>query len=309
VSKLPGESGVPSRFKLWRSALLHALPVAALILTLFYYWFAVADRYIVFLYNHDMGPLYPDTSPFSRVTSSRYWMAGLVASGAVMVLYTTASWLLGRLFANYRLPEWWRVWTVCAVVFLVGVPAITMTVNEPTLPVGNTAQVTLATLIGAGLALRPSELAAKRPGELLWLTADGFGLALMMLNLIHIEKVRRWLARGGIWWIRMMVVSLVVGVVWLFVVTGLGLWRRRRIPKARAMLVAGVCIAYLLMPLVHHLVGTDEYYYISDSDNFFAQNMVVQLVAWLISGGLALGMTWLRERTEARCNRFQARTR
>ena len=94
----------------WRSAVLHALPVTALVLPLFYYWFAIADRYFVFLYYHDMGPRYPDTSPFSGVTSSRYWMAGLVAGGMVTVLYTTGCWLLGRLSASYRAPAWWRVW-------------------------------------------------------------------------------------------------------------------------------------------------------------------------------------------------------
>jgi hypothetical protein len=85
----------------WRAAPLHALAGAALMLSLFAYWFAVADRYTVFLYDHDMGPLVPDTSPFSRVTSSRYWMAGLVAGGAVLVLYGAANGLLGRLRADY----------------------------------------------------------------------------------------------------------------------------------------------------------------------------------------------------------------
>jgi len=284
----------------WRSALRHALPVAALVLVLFYYWFAVADRYIVFLYNHDMGPLYPDTSAFSRVTGSRYWMAGLVASGAVMVLYAAISWVLARLFANYRPPEWWRVWAVCAVVLLVGVPAITMTVNEPTLPVGPAALVTLVTLLGVGLALGPGELAADRPGELLWLVADGVGVALILLNLIHIEKVGQWLARGRILWVWMMAASLVVGVVWLFVVTGLRLRLRRRIPGAAAMLAAGLCIAYLLMPLLHHLVGTDGYYYISDSDNFFAQSWGFQAVAWLVTAATATGVTWVRGRLARR---------
>ena len=118
----------------WRSALLHALPVLAVMLALCAYWFAVADRYIVFLYYHDMGPLVPDTSPFSVVTASRYWMSSLVASGAVMVLYTTASWLLGRFSKSYRAPAWWRVWAFCVPALLIGVPAITMTANAPTLP-------------------------------------------------------------------------------------------------------------------------------------------------------------------------------
>ena len=88
-----------------RSALLHALPVTALVLCLFYYWFAVADRYTVFLYYHDMGSLYPDTSPLSGVTSSRYWMAGLVASGAVLALYGAASWLLNEKDSIPRQPR------------------------------------------------------------------------------------------------------------------------------------------------------------------------------------------------------------
>ena len=90
------------RIQLWWEALPHALPVTALVIGLFYYWFAVADRYIVFLYYHNMGPRVPDTSPFGFVTASRYWMAGLVASGAVMVLYTAASWLLKRLLTTAR---------------------------------------------------------------------------------------------------------------------------------------------------------------------------------------------------------------
>lgn len=289
------------RVKLWRVAILHALPAAALILAAFVVWFAIADRYIVFLYNHDMGPLYPDTSPFSTVTSSRCWMAGLVASGAVMVMYTTASWLLGRLFASYHPPAWWRVWAVCAAILVIGVPAITLTVNEPTIPVKNAAQVTLVTLIGVGLALRPGEFAAGRPSELAWLAADGLGMMLVMLDLIHVEELRWWLDRGRIWWVGIMVASLAVGVMWLLAMTGLRLWLRRRIiPSAGAVFVAGVCLAYLLMPLLHYVTGTDGYYYITNSDNFLARSTVVQLVTWLVSAGLALGVTRLRERVAAR---------
>ena len=33
----------------WSAALLHGLPIALVVLALFYYWFAVADRYTTFL--------------------------------------------------------------------------------------------------------------------------------------------------------------------------------------------------------------------------------------------------------------------
>ena len=253
----------------WRKAVYHALPVVALMLALFTYWFAIADRYFVFLYYHDMGPLVPDTSPFSRVTSSRYWMTGLVASGAVLLVYTAVVWLLATLFPRYRPPAWWRVWAVCAVVLVVGVPAITMTANAPTLPLGNGAQVTLVALIGVGLALWPSELAAVRPGELVWLVAAGFGLMM----------------------------------VWLLIVTGLRLWLRRSVSGAGTTFATGVSVSYLLMPVVHHLLGTDGYFYITGSDNFFARSILVQLLTWAVSGGLVLGLTWLRRRIHGRTKR------
>jgi len=65
-------------------------------------------------------------------------------------------------------------------------------------------------------------------------------------------------------------------------------------------------MAYLLMPLMHHVVGTDGYFYISDSDNFFAQNGAVQVAVWLVSGGLVLGVTGLRQRVAARYRGFHA---
>ena len=289
------DTAISNRFRSWRPAVLHALPAAPLVLGLFTYWFAVADRYVVFLYNHDMGPLYPDTSPFSRVTGSRYWMAGLVASGGVMVLYTAASWVLGRLSHGYRPPEWWRVWAVCALALVPGMLAITMMANQPTLPLRHATRVTLATLMGIALAVSPGKMAAERPGELLWLAADGFGVALLS-NLIHIEKVGRWLTRGGTLWVWMMIVSLAAGVALLLALTGLRAWFRRPTPGVDALLAAGACVAYLLLPLVHHVVGTDGYYYISDSDNFFAQGSVAQLITWSVIGVLVLGVTWLRKR-------------
>ena len=153
----------------WRSALAHALPAAGTVLILFFAWFAVRNRYIVFLYYHPMGPRFPDTSPFSPVTASRYWMAGLVAAGIVMCLYVGASWLLGRLWRGYLPPAWWRVWLVAAAPLAVLIPLLVMTVNEPRLPLLNAAQVTLATILGLGLAVAPGSLAARRPGRfVLW---------------------------------------------------------------------------------------------------------------------------------------------
>ena len=97
----------------WGPALAAAVPISLFVLGLFYHWFAVADRYAIFLYGHS-APGIPLAQPFDAMTRSRYWMAGLVAAGAVMVIYTAFNWTLGRLAIrrgqNYRPPAWWRVW-------------------------------------------------------------------------------------------------------------------------------------------------------------------------------------------------------
>jgi len=276
-------------------------------LSLFSYWFAVADRYTVFLYNHDMGPLVPDTSPFSRVTSSRYWMAGLVASGVVLLLYGAANWLLGRLRADYRPPVWRRVWALCAGPLLVGLPLITLTLNQPTLRPANAAQVTLAALVGLALALLPGWMVARRPRDLVWLAAVGWGLMLVLSALTTLERIPRWLARGGTLWVCMTVVMFLVGVAWLLMVTGLQVWRRWPAPGAVQLFTAGLCVAYLLMPLVHHVLGTDGYFYISDSDNFFTSNVPLQIATWLVVAGVAAGLTRLRKNLEGRPLRWLPR--
>ncbi len=300
MTEIPETASHPTDDAAWRTALVHALPLAALVLGLFYYWFAIADRHIVFLYYHDMGPRIPDTSPFSVATSGRYWMAGLVAGGAVLVLHTAASWLLGRLVANYRAPVWWRVWALCAVPLAIGIPLITMTANQPTLPASNAAQATLAALIGLALALMPGRMAAKRPWDLAWLASDGLGMMLVLLHLSTIEHVAWGLAHGRTWFLAVSAAILAVGLGWLLAMTGLYLWRRKPPPGATRLFLAGAIAACLLMPLVHHTMGTDGYFYISTADNFFASNAALQIAAWLVGAGMAVGIARLRRWLQGR---------
>jgi hypothetical protein len=280
----------------WHAAMAHGLPVAGLVLGLTAYWFGVADRHIVFLYYHNMGAHVPDTSPFSPVTSSRYWMSGLVAGGAVLVLYTLVNWLVGRVKRGYRPPDWWRVWAVAAVPLLIGIPWITMTVNWPTLPLMQAARVTLVALLGVGLALPSGKWAAERPSQLFWLIADGWGLAGILFCLSLLEQFMWALDRGNSAALFTMGVGLIGAAVLLLFVTGVRAWRRIAIPPAMAMFVAGLGVAHLLLPLLHHVVFTQGYFYITNSNNFFADHWGLQLVAWLITAALAGGITRLRHR-------------
>ena len=261
----------------------------------FSYWFAVADRYRLFLYYHDMGPLVADTSPFSRVTASRYWMSGLVWAGAVMALYVGANWIAGRISQRYRTPAWWQVWALCAAPLLVIAPLITMTANEPILPASNAGQVTLAVLAGLALALAPGRMAATRPADLLFLTLDGVALMLILTAALGIERVGQLTSGSDFYIIVIVVISAAAGLTLLFVLGHLRLSRGRTMPSLGELIVSGFCVAYLLMPLLHHAGFTDGYYYISDADNFFVRRLGWQLVLWLALILLAAGVSWQRQ--------------
>jgi hypothetical protein len=275
---------------------LHAVPISMFILGLFFYWFAIADRHVIFLYGH-LG-----ATPFDEVTSSRYWMSGLVASGFVAVGYTPLNWLAGRIAAlrnaAYRPPAWWHVWVLCAVPLAIGIPLITMTVNWPSLPLSNATACAVVALIGLALGLAPGAWAAKRPFDLTWLVFDGMGLMPILSLLRAIELPGRGLVSAPVAYLAALV-GILVGVVWLIFMTGLRKWRGKSSPQASALFVAGLCLSYLLMPLVHHLFFTPlRYRYITTSSNFFAFNAGVQLIVLLVAALLAIGTTLLRRRLQ-----------
>ena len=280
----------------WQLAIYSATPVSVLILGLFYYWFGVANRYDIFLYGHTAKGI-PITQPFDVLTSSRYWMAGLVGSGIVMVFYTAVHLLLARLRKQYRAPAWWHVWVLCLPAVLVGVPVITMTVNSPTLPPLLALACVAATLAGLALALLPAEIAARKPSELLWLTLDGAGLmpCLMLIHAVElpgqglsISQTAAFIYAAG---------GTLCSAVWLAIMTGLRKWRQRPQMSARALLAAGLRFTYLLLPLTHYVFATPiDHRYISAASNFFASSPALQGLTFVIAAGLAGGFSLLRKR-------------
>jgi len=170
-----------------------------------------------------------------------------------------------------------------------------LTVNTPRLPLVNAAQTTVATLAGLALALLPGSVAVEEPLQLLWVAADGLWVMLVMISIAGLQNLPRWLATGGDRWVRLAILILVSAVVWLLIVTTLQLLTRTPISGTVALFVAGACVAYLFLPLLHHVAFTNGYYYITNSNNFFADNIALQSAAWLIAGGMTVGVTALRD--------------
>jgi hypothetical protein len=272
------------------------------ILGLFTYWFGIADRYAVFLYGHTTTNI-PPAQPFDAITSSRYWMAGLVAAGAVMVLYTAANWLHGLICRRRGRPchtaVWWQVWLPSAIVLAIGIPAITMSVNSPTLPASLALACAAAAVLGLALALLPGRWAAERPFDLVWLATDGIGLMPVLLLLRAVELPAHGIALTPAAALSVAIGGTVVGALWLAIMSLLRRWRRKSIPAAGSLFLAGIGLSYVLLPLIHHLLATPPgFRYISAASNFFAFGVGLQAAALLIAGLLAIGTTaarrWLK---------------
>ena len=271
---------------------LYAGPIVLLFLALYTYWFAIADRYAIFLYQH-LG-----AGPFDTITSSRYWMTGLVAAGATMVLLVLFNWFAGRVGDrrgnHYCPPPWWRIWLLAAPALALGIPFITMTQNQPTLPPTLALQCTLVALIGLALALMPDAMAANQISELAWLTLFGLGFVPALLLLRVVELPARGFVETRLAAVAL-VTSLLAPLLWL----GLLSWLRARRGKpafsASGLFIAGLVLSYLLLPLYHYLfMVPSEYRYISAATNFFAYTPWVQLASLLLAILLASGFAKLQ---------------
>lgn len=204
-----------------------AAPIVLFVLGMYVYCFGIANRYLVFLYDH-LG-----LSPFDVETRSRYWMAGFVTTGYVMVGYVSANWTLARLAAwrgwSYHPPSWHRVWRFCSAPLILGIPTITMTMSWPTLPPLDAVLSALAALLGLALALWPGELAARRPVDLLWLALDGATL-LPVLGLLRVAE----LALGETSHARLALLAVPISILSTFIglvaMTLLRHWRGRLPP-------------------------------------------------------------------------------
>jgi hypothetical protein len=155
-------------------------------------------------------------------------------------------------------------------------------------------QVTAATIIGLALALLPGTPAATRPVRLLWDVADGLWVMLVLVTIAGLQNLPRWLATGGDRWVTLTTLMLVCAIVWLLVVTVLRHVVGVPHSSGPTLLVAGASVAYLFLPLLHHVAFTDGYFYVTNSNNFLADDCSYQLAAWLIAAGLVLGTSVMR---------------
>lgn len=256
--------------------LAYSIPICIIILALMYYWFAIEDRNSIFLYYHDMGAKVPDTSPFSFVTSSRYWMSGLVANGFVFLLYSFFTFIRLQFKGGFSQPDKLHVLYICAPILIVGTLIITMTMNEPVLPFNHALKVALANLIGLMIALYTAQITSKNFLHNVFQVIDGFAIGLMMNASTWLENIDTMPA-----WRVMVLLKIYMICFILIIITSVGYIKTRKSQKVHALFLYCLAIGYLFGSLFHYLFGTDGHYYITNSDNFFTRNIAVQFIIWI----------------------------
>lgn len=259
-----------------------ALGIAAVVLALFYFWFVALDRRFIFLYEH-LG-----ATPFDAETSSRYWMAGLVAAGIVLLLYAAVNLLLRRFVRAYRLPEWRAVWLMAFLPASFFLYRILADVGDPPLPWALTLVVLFVLGAGGALALYAASELVRSPRRSLWAWLDSLALlpVLLMLPLVVDFAMRR--ENLALLWLESILV--LCGLAWAAVMTYAYRRFKQPYPPASQVLLAGVVSAWLLLPVLHYFISRpDNIRYISSGSNFFADSLWLELVTL----ALAAGVAWL----------------
>jgi len=284
------QAGVPGRLRPfssvpYRKTIPWAGLVSSVVLGLFSYWFAIANRYVVFLYEH-LG-----AGPFQEPNYSRHWMAGLVASGALLWVYALVGWCYRSFIAAFHktdhLPSWQYVWLLSAPPVAIGIWAMTTRCHFPTLPWPLSARCIIAAWAGMALALWLADLMVQQTLEALWVLLHGAGVVPILLLLRAVELPSYGLVSPASAYL-LGIAGLVAGILWMAGMARLRLVWRRPPLNPFSVFCAGLGLSYVVLPFVHYLFLTPPgIRYISTAGNFFAVSAVVQLLCWGI-GALAV---------------------
>jgi len=260
--------------------LIHTALVSIFVLALYSLWFVFLDRRFIFLYGH------LHSTPFDFRTASRYWMAGLVASGVILITCTVVNLVVKKICRHYQLPNWKVIWKYVCLILVLPLFIILTFVGKPPIPALLFLWVLVVLFAGLRLALYASNFIVTNFSQSVFAFFDGLALVPVLLFIpLGLEfGLRKSLPAV------LIVAPIVIAGIALF-----GLWImilfykrfKKPYPSQINIFLSGLVSSYLLLPLLHYLSSRPGYIrYISDSANFFANKIWLQLVAFLATAGI-----------------------
>jgi hypothetical protein len=253
--------------------LIFSAVVLLIILGANFYFFKLADRNIVFLYHHyGWGPFHP-------MTSGRYWMLGFILSGLNFPLLVLAKWITNLdLFTVLKI--------ISAPVF-VGVVLITTTLGQPHLPLKLSLNVAVALLAGLIIAFSVANdfVLSFRKTIISSITGLGFVPFLLFFRVLELPDKGHfcWPFAAGI-----VVSSVLGGIIW--VIASLWLFKMHKILYTD-IIKTTLFTTYLVLPVLHYWLATPKGIpYISTSDNFFADNLLLRTINWILFAAMVFAV-------------------
>jgi hypothetical protein len=246
--------------------------ISILSLCVYLYLFGYADRKIVFLYEH------LSLAPFDKMTTGRYWMAGFVLSGFLTVLY-----LVVQLFLKFVLKSepmsWKPILKLTAIPLITGVVLIIMTTGEPKLTFVIAISSALALISGTAIGFSVSDDLIENLKSTFIYLFIGVGLVPFLILFRALELPGKGIITVGMSII--VTATLFVGsFCWLLIFYRLFSSHR---PGTINVIKGAVLIGYLGLPCLHYLFATPKAIpYITSANNFFAENIVLRLINWIL---------------------------
>jgi hypothetical protein len=260
------------KMKSEKGDILLSFVITVISLSVYFYLFGYADRKIVFLYEH-LG-----LTPFDSMTTGRYWMTGFVLSGFLTFLYLIAQFI--KLFlvksANF---SWKTIIKFTWIPLSVGVIILTMTFGEPKMPFKIALSCAFALIIGLMIGFSfVDDLMTDVKSTFIYLI---FSLGLIPLLLLF--RVLE-LPEKGIIDLKIAVIVVLISVVggfcWLLIFYRIF---KKNTPQVKNVIKGTLLIGYSGLPVIHYLFATPTGIpYITSSDNFFADSVILRLVNWVI---------------------------
>ncbi len=262
--------------------------IVSLILSLFHRWFVIQDRLKIFLYWHY------GHGPFDRMTTGRYWMAGLVANGFILIFSTSFN-LAGFYFTlvkkrQFRSFNPISVWTLSALPLAVGIYQIVAKNGQPPLSPFLAFACIFTSLAGLGLAFATGNLAQKGLAYLSMNYLAGAGLIPLLFFPIALELPQKGIMTVPTSYFLMLIACL-LGISWQVIISKINNRLKKPLLEIKSLILAGLGTSYLLLPLMHYLLFTPRNnHYLTASSNFFADNLFLQILIFIFSITLTIGI-------------------
>ncbi|MBL7904816.1 MAG: hypothetical protein JNL22_07320 [Bacteroidales bacterium] len=236
------------------------------------YLFVYADRKIVFLYGH-LG-----LTPYDRMTSGRYWMAGLVISGFLTIIYLSIKLIVKQL-TKKSIFSWGSVIKYAVIPLTAGIVILITQAGEPRLSFITAISSALALEIGIAAGFSVTDDLVKNYRETIVYLISSLGLIPFLLLFRVLELPEKGILTMELS-ILTPVISFAAGFIWLFLAYRVF---RPHGPGWINVLKGSVFTGYIGLPLVHYLFATPKGIpYITSADNFFADKLLLRTTNWLL---------------------------